>query len=255
MKKFFIILATIFVIAGIALSVVSIAVKGFDFTVFETGKLVTENYDITDSFSEVSVSALTCDVYFKKSTDGGTHVECKILEGSDSYVNVENGTLTVKIKESIRTYFSVSSKSPVITVYVPSDVFSYTVSLSTGDTFISGLDAEKIKIHCTTGETKITSVHCGELDVSGTTGDVLLKDVTAEGKISVNVSTGDISLESVDASEMYLFSTTGDISGTVLTGKKFETKTSTGDISVPENGNGGICEIKTTTGDIKIKVK
>lgn len=254
MKKVFLILATLFVIAGIALAAVFFAAADFDFDIFNTEKFNVENIDITDSFGKISVNAQTCDIYFKKSADRLTHVECNLRDGSVSDVLVENNTLVINVKESLKV-FSVSSKSQAITVYLPSEIYDISVSLSTGDTFIDSLNAGKVTMHSTTGDVKITSVHCDALETDGTTGDVLLKNVTVDGKMSVKRSTGDIKLDSSDASEIHLTSTTGDISGTVLTEKQFTAKSSTGDISVPKTSEGGICEIKTTTGDIKVKIK
>jgi hypothetical protein len=40
----------------------------------------------------------------------------------------------------------------------------------------------------------------------------------------------------------------------LLSDKVFVTKATTGDISVPNTTTGGKCEIKVTTGDIKIEI-
>ena len=47
---------------------------------------------------------------------------------------------------------------------------------------------------------------------------------------------------------------TGDVTGNLRTEKVFVTKTSTGDVRVPNTASGGKCTITTSTGDIRITV-
>ena len=54
---------------------------------------------------------------------------------------------------------------------------------------------------------------------------------------------------------IYVETDTGDVRGTILTSKIFFAKSDTGDEDVPETTTGGICRIKTDTGDIKIRIK
>ncbi len=72
--------------------------------------------------------------------------------------------------------------------------------------------------------------------------------------IEIDLSTGDIRLEAIEAGGLDLTTDTGDITGTLLSDKVFLTETSTGRISVPKTTTGGKCELKTSTGDIKIDV-
>ena len=82
---------------------------------------------------------------------------------------------------------------------------------------------------------------------------IRLKDIITR-VIEVKATTGDITLDKCDADELFLKATTGDVSGTLLSDKVFVAKATTGDISVPQSTTGGKCEIKVTTGDIKIKI-
>ena len=42
--------------------------------------------------------------------------------------------------------------------------------------------------------------------------------------------------------------------GSLLSDKVFITETDTGNVNIPKTTDGGKCEIKTDTGDIKIKI-
>ena len=77
----------------------------------------------------------------------------------------------------------------------------------------------------------------------------------ASGKITVKVTTGDVELEACDGGELFLKATTGDVEGTLLTPKTFEANATTGKVDVPNPSTGGLCKIKTTTGDIQIRIR
>ena len=132
---------------------------------------------------------------------------------------------------------------------------SLVLSVSTGDIKIFDSVFEKdIQLNVGTGNTKLTDVSCTNLSAEGTTGDLLLKNVIASENFSIRCSTGDIAFESCDAGEIFVKTTTGKISGILRTDKTFVTRSTSGSVRVPENGNGGRCELITNTGSIKIKI-
>ena len=149
------------------------------------------------------------------------------------------------------------------------------VKASTGDIRLSQLNAAQIdlsvstgavkldSVSCTgslgisvsTGKTALTNVSCGTFMSEGSTGDVSLTNVTADKLLSVTRSTGDVKLHRCDAASLDLHTTTGSVSGTLLAPKYFVTHTSTGHVSVPENGSAEAkCTVSTTTGDIRIEI-
>lgn len=149
------------------------------------------------------------------------------------------------------------------------------IALSTGDIFLSEIDAENLdlavstgdiiaqSINCsgniaakvTTGKTNFKNVTCKNLVSEGDTGDMSLKDVLAEGKFDIVRDTGDIKLTDCDAAEIKIETDTGDIRGTLKTPKIFLTATNTGRVDIPESIEGGKCKLTTDTGDIKIMIK
>ena len=70
---------------------------------------------------------------------------------------------------------------------------------------------------------------------------------------TIERSTGNVKFDRSDAAEIFVKTNTGNVTGSLLTDKVFTTQTDTGDVSVPKTVTGGRCEIKTDTGDIKIK--
>ncbi len=133
---------------------------------------------------------------------------------------------------------------------------SLELSVSTGGIKISGVSCEgEANINVSTGKAKLTDVQCKNLISSGNTGSVNLKNVVAADKISVTRSTGDIEFEACDAAEINIKTSTGYVKGTLLSDKIFSTQTDTGRVRVPKTTSGGICNIKTSTGDIDISIQ
>ena len=130
------------------------------------------------------------------------------------------------------------------------------ISTSTGTVKLKNVNCgENININDTTGDVKLENIKCDNITSSGSTSDVLLKNVIVINKIDIKRSTGDVRFELSDAKEIKVITTTGNIRGTLLTEKIFITDSNTGDIEVPKSLTGGLCEIKTNTGDIVISIK
>ena len=130
------------------------------------------------------------------------------------------------------------------------------ISVSTGS--IEGKNVEcreKLSISVSTGETYLENVVCGSLVSAGSTGDVTLKNTVASGEFNIERSTGGVSFEDCDAGEITVKTSTGEVTSSLSSEKVFITKSSTGDIRVPDSGSGGNCRITTSTGDIRITVK
>lgn len=109
-----------------------------------------------------------------------------------------------------------------------------------------------VSVNVSTGKANLTDISCKNLTSSGSTGNLSLNNVIAEEMMSVKRSTGDISVKDCDAAEIYMKTSTGSVFGNFLSDKVFVTDTGTGSVNVPETVTGGKCEIKTSTGDIKI---
>ncbi len=102
-------------------------------------------------------------------------------------------------------------------------------------------------------DTGVTAEH-GDKLITLSTCEYSLKHVITADRFSIERSTGDVKFEGCDAAELYVKATTGSVSGTLLTDKVFLTDTKTGSVDVPGTVTGGRCEIRTNTGDIKVKI-
>ena len=128
--------------------------------------------------------------------------------------------------------------------------------VSTGKIEASDIVCEgNIGITVSTGKSVLEDVKCKSLSSSGSTGNISLEKVIATEKLSIKRGTGDVIFEDSDAAEIFVETSTGNVKGSLMSEKIFVTKTRTGNIDVPKNVTGGICEITTSTGNIKITTK
>ena len=130
------------------------------------------------------------------------------------------------------------------------------LSVSTGDILAENIACQgNMRVLVRTGKAQLRNVRCQSFLSTGDTGDLLLDQVIVSEKLSAERSTGDVKLDHCDAGEINIVTDTGDVSGSLLTEKIFMVRSDTGKIEVPKSTSGGICEIKTDTGDIMINIK
>lgn len=313
--KTWLIIAAALLLVGLILFAVVMTANGWDFKKLSTAQYVTNTHYVTDSFESISIRLDTADIDFMPSPDGACKVVCHELDNETHIVAVENGTLTVSLKQDKAWYDYVGLQygTPKITLYLPNNRYgsvsifgstgdvnvadftfgqcridqstgeirlenliaeSLELDVSTGGIYLKGIAcAGDLKATVSTGKMHFRNVTCKNLISTGSTGEYTLKNVVANEGFSVvrttgdlemsdclannffiKASTGDVEFERCDAQEVHIETSTGDVDGSFLTPKIFDTETSTGQVEVPLSGNGGLCQIKTTTGDIEITI-
>lgn len=132
---------------------------------------------------------------------------------------------------------------------------SLELEVSTGKVELNGIACDgDVKIEVDTGKTYLTDVTCKTLKTEGDTGDITMKNVIASEKLLIERGTGDVFFDGCDAAEIFVETDTGDVKGTLLSEKVFMVRSDTGRIDVPKTVSGGVCEIETDTGNVKITV-
>jgi hypothetical protein len=269
------VLAAILLIAGLALVCGALASVGFEYRKLGTVELETNTYEIDETFRSIQIKENAADIVLAASADGTCRVVCRESKKTPHTVTAENGTLQISSARGWTDVFDLCFEERTVTVYLPENVYEkLSIETSTGDVTIEALSAGTIEctvstghirmrnvactgdvtIGITTGKTDLEGLTCRDLQSGGSTGDVVLRDVLANGRISIERSTGDVTFRNSDAAEIRVETSTGDVTGTLRTEKVFTTKSSTGDIRVPDSVSGGKCEITTVTGDIEIRI-
>ena len=113
---------------------------------------------------------------------------------------------------------------------------------------------DKVDCRSVSGSVTITDIKGEEIKAKSTSGSIKLKNVTASDEMTLETTSGSINLDKCDGNEIYIESTSGSVKGTLLSEKRFKTKSTSGSINIPYSNNGGICEIKTTSGSVNIDI-
>ncbi len=193
------------------------------------------------------------------------------------HIGISFGSTSVTVYLPQTQYFSLSVHTDTGDITIPKEFTLKTldVSGSTGDVTCHALITEYAKIAVSTGDVTLTNANCqGDVSVkvstgkaylqnvtcqnlvsNGNTGDLTLKNVIATGNFTLTRSSGDIAFDGCDASQISVETDTGDVTGTLRSPMAFTASTNTGKVIVPENATGGgICKIRTDTGDIVISL-
>ncbi|MBQ9113078.1 MAG: DUF4097 family beta strand repeat protein [Clostridia bacterium] len=135
---------------------------------------------------------------------------------------------------------------------VESGLVTETVS---GDIYLSDIICGTADICSVSGNIKLTDCDTDTLSISSSSGDVELIDVFAEGDMVIDTVSGDIELYESDGANILLDTTSGDVKGRLMSEKKFDVSTSSGDVRVPWDMNSEErCGIRTVSGDIEMTV-
>ena len=284
-----------------------------DFSMFSFSQYETNEHEIREDFTGISLSTDSADVRFLPAADGVCRVVCHERTSARHTATVEDGVLTVSLADRRAWYeYILNIGHDTVTVYLPeSEYAALTVNIKTGsvelpsalcfasaeitastgevssrasvtgllkiktstggitleDTTVGALElavstgrisvkrvtcAGAVGLRVSTGKASLTALTCTELRSEGNTGDITLTDTLVSGSMHIKRSTGDVKLERADAGEIFVETDTGDVTGSLLSGKDFDTDTHTGKNEVPRGTAGGRCEIRTDTGDICI---
>ncbi|MBE6635802.1 MAG: DUF4097 domain-containing protein [Ruminococcaceae bacterium] len=245
MKKIFMTSGAV-MLMGCILFLVALTMSGCSFVNIFSDKLDTNSYDITESFSDISVNADTADITFLPSEDGICRVVCRESKRLTHTPSVEDGRLTITCSRKTKWYDHIMAfDNSSVTVYLPSEKYgrlavsastsdvkipkdfsfdSIEISLSTGDVTSHASADEAIKITVSTGKILLGDISASSLEVGTSTGDITLSKITLSGDLITSVSTGDIKISDLTCQNLSSDGTTGDID--------FNNVTAFGDLTV-----------------------
>lgn len=169
-------------------------------------------------------------------------------------VSVTTGTGDVFTDASVAGRMEIAVTTGKITVD-GAGADTLTLTATTGDVSVSKTAvAGDVSVTVSTGRVACADVTCTAFTAKGSTGDLEMTDVVAAGEMCLERSTGDVTLDRCDAAALKIKTSTGDVTGTLRTPKIFYANTSTGRVDVPRSTEGGLCEVETSTGDIRLSV-
>lgn len=276
--KLWLLAATLLILLGLAIFAGAMSALNWDFAKLSTDSYDTKVYIITEDFTNISISDTTANISFVPLVDGDAIVTLREETTGEHTVTVTNGTLLIENVTEKKWYqhIGIHFETPTITIAIPQKQYSaLSVKVTTGNITVEDISLETLSLSITTGSITLSNVTCrGEADLhvstgkvnlsdlacrdlisDGVTGDIRLENVIAESMISIERTTGDVFFDRCDAGDLLIKTNTGSVSGSLLTGKIFITTSATGNIEIPQSIPNGICNITTTTGDIRITIE
>ncbi len=130
-----------------------------------------------------------------------------------------------------------------------------TATAGSGEVSLNGVKVDgAISVTVSSGEIELENVECGELIARASSGDIECKNVVSVGKSELYTGSGDIHLDLCDAESYKMQTSSGDVKGTLRSAKIFYAQASSGKVKVPHSTEGGVCEVKTGSGNIRLEI-
>lgn len=245
----------------------------WDFRKLSTSEYKTNTYEVTETFTNISVETGMAQVVLVPMEDNVVSVECFDQTTIEYDVKVENDTLRISMVDHRKWYdhFALYFEMPKVTVRLPKGAYgrlkaafttgditipgdfsfdSVDLRGNTGDVYCYASVAGELKAHVTTGDIRLKNLSVGSLDLRVTTGDIAVSSVNCTGDIEAVVKTGDTLLSKVTCRNMVSKGTTGDLTlRDVVASETFTIQRNTGDVSFAACDADALT-VKTTTGDI-----
>lgn len=217
---------------------------GFDFDSLRNGSVDTTNSvvktaSVSETFSNIEIADVECDLFILPSADGSCHVE---YTDSDLYIHeieVKGDTLTIS-REDIGSWedhiFVMWGDNTYVKVYLPADTYEdLDLSTVSGDIHVErGFTFANMDAASTSGNIGLFSQVEKSVDISTTSGSIEISSAGSE-EMSLNCVSGDISLEDMDVGDLSASTTSGDITlDRVLIAGMMDLDTASGDIELEE---------------------
>ena len=227
-----VIIGSVLVGIGAIIGFIGIAIGGFkfpngavDLTTMKALHAEKKTVQIADAFDKIEIAgASSMDIEICKSKTGKNYVE---------YYDTDDWTSHVDVKEHVLKFTT-------------DDKGKHKAAVSLG----FGKD--------TTARLYLADAEYKEISVTTLSGYVTIQDVNAE-TVNVSASSGDIDLESCDAEKFDITTSSGDVDMEITAGRtyRFETKTNSGAVDVPDGDadSNYLCKIVTSSGDVDVKQK
>ena len=254
MKIWLIVAASLVVLGGMLFCGV-MTVMHWDFRKLSTVSYETNQYEMTEEYTDIAVVTDAADVELVLSENGKTEVVCHEQTRLTHAVSVENGKLVIVLVDTRKwyDYIGIGFDSPKITVSLPAGAYgALSVKASTGDvTVAQELSFAYVDMKVSTGNICLENLSTGSMALKTSTGKIALCNVTCAGDVTMNVTTGKICLTDVTCKNLTSRGDTGNLTLiNVLASETMSLERSTGDVTF-EACDAAEFFIKTDTGNVK----
>ena len=168
-------------------------------------------------------------------------------------IDVDTGDIQVK-NAKIQERMQISTDTGDLRIQSLTAV-ALSIETDTGDIALKQTTvATTLAIETDTGDVTLTEVTSATMQIKTSTGDVGLERVDSEN-LQIRTSTGDVGLERVGSENLQICTSTGDVEGTLAREMQFDADSNTGHVRVPTSQGSAICTVRSSTGDIRLRVE
>lgn len=217
------------------------------------GTYVRKEHSLSSPIQHISIRLPASNVRLTPTEEAQCRVSCYEKDRLPHRVWEENGTLYV---EQDRVLGGYGLHKQQVTVFLPRGrAETVSVTVATGDVTLEHLGLRTLVLKSATGNLKLSQVCSYGISLRGTTGDIILETVNNMGDLSVELTTGNVRFSKLGTTSASIKTVTGDVEGDFRSDKVIQAETTTGRISVPQATVGGPCRIRTTTGNITVRIQ
>lgn len=271
--KIWLIIASILVVTGIIIFSVAMSINHWNFRALSTNKYVTNTYEISDDFNDITLETDTADIIFIPSENNNCKVVCYEPDTAKHSVYVKDNLLTIKVNDQRKwyNYIGISWTSPKITIYLPKTEYNslllktdtgkveipqdfkfenVDIEVTTGNVIFLASASDDIKIQASTGSINVENITANTMELTSTTGNIIVSSVKCSNDMKLKVSTGKTKVKNVSCNNFSSDGSTGHVSlDDLIATDKIHIERSTGNIDF-EKCDASEIYAKTTTGHI-----
>lgn len=266
-----VIIGSVLVGIGVIIGFIGIAIGGFkfpngavDLTTMKALHAEKKTVQIADAFDKIEIAgASSMDIEICKSKTGKNYVEYYDTDDWTSHVDVKDHVLkfTTDDKGKHKAIVSLGfGKDTAARLYLADAEYKeIAVTTLSGYVTIQDVKAGTVNVSASSGDLYMKNINAPDsIMATSSSGDIDLADVTAK-QMELEASSGDIDLESGDAEKFDITTSSGDVDMEITAGRRyrFETKTNSGAVDVPDGDADSdyLCKIVTSSGDVDVKQK
>ena len=199
--------------------------------------IITTEYEVSDSFSGISVNLATADLSIAVTDGEAAMVRYDSAMQVTISSSVQDHTLSVTLAAGDKWYKRIFLRAPRVEIMLPKAAYeALSVKIKTGRVSICGISAKAIDASAATGEISVSdiffdsnvklslktgsigtsNIRCRNLDANTTTGVITLDGVLIEKNLKLKTTAGTINLRGSDASTSSITASAGFINGNLL---------------------------------------
>ena len=269
-----VIVASIFIVVGVIIAFLSIAINGFHFPNGSVDLLgmkalpdyVKKTVQITDDFNAVDIAGeASTDVVIKSSDNGTNYIEYYDTDGLTNHAEVVDGVLTFRCEDKRTHHPTISlgfGQDTTTVVYLADKEYeSIQVTTASGDIdylYSHKTDSKPVfnasytSLKTNSGDIHIADIEANTLTVKTTSGDISISNGSFTTKLELHASSGDIQLNRITTDQAEFYTTSGYVSASDITANtSLSSNATSGDIDMSITAADAI-SISTTSGNIDL---